>query len=153
MLMLRNSIRLIIVFWLITFGIIHADEKQVLERLLVEFLAGQTEAHHERFWADELVYTSSSGTRFGKDHIMSGFRQADDSETTKSDDTVAKTVYSASDIDIRVHDGYAIVAFKLIATEEGKVVQTYWNTGTFAPRESGWQAIAWQATMIPNQAN
>jgi len=31
---------------------------------------------HDRFWAEELTYTSSSGNRFGKEHLMSGMENA-----------------------------------------------------------------------------
>ena len=39
--------------------------------LLHDFLANSNKAEtHSRFWADDLVYTSSNGTRFGKDDII-----------------------------------------------------------------------------------
>lgn len=152
MLTIKTITHILIALILLACSTSYADEKQTLETLLVEFLAGQTEAHHERFWADELIYTSSNGTRFGKADIMAGFKSSDANEVSESEPTPQPT-YSAENIDIRVHDNYAIVAFKLIAKQDSKVIQTYWNTGTFAPREAGWQAIAWQATMIPNEQN
>lgn len=45
-----------------------ADDRAVLEALLNRFLAGASVndvATHDRFWADDLVYTSSNGTRLG----------------------------------------------------------------------------------------
>ena len=45
-----------------------SDEEQ-LSALLNEFLAGASVndiSAHERFWAEDLVYTSSRGLRFGK---------------------------------------------------------------------------------------
>jgi len=56
---------------------VHAgdDSAAALHSLLDNFLAGATindAAVHERFWADDLVYTSSAGARFGKAEIMSG---------------------------------------------------------------------------------
>ena len=150
MLTIKTTAQIFIALILLAFSTSYADEKQSLETLLIEFLAGQTEAHHERFWADELIYTSSSGTRFGKADIMASFATSDSTDNAESE-AMPQTQYSAENIDIRVHDSYAIVAFKVIAKQGGKVIQTYWNTGTFAPREAGWQAIAWQATMIPNK--
>ena len=48
-----------------------ANDADDLTALLHEFLAGAGDAAaHERFWADELVYTSSSGTRTSKAEIM-----------------------------------------------------------------------------------
>jgi len=152
MLKIKTTFQALFVLYLVSFNLLQADEKQVLETLLTEFLAGQTEAHHARFWADELIYTSSNGTRFGKAEIMASFAEpAEDSK--ESEESVPETKYSASDIDIRVHKDHAIVAFKLIATQGDKVIQTYWNTGTFAIRDAGWQAIAWQATMIPQDSD
>src|SRR4029079_6570191 len=51
-----------------------ADDSAELTRLLREFLAGASRndpAVHERFWADDLVYTGSSGRRIGKADILS----------------------------------------------------------------------------------
>jgi hypothetical protein len=50
-----------------------------LTRLLKEFLAGASRndaAAHERFRADDLIYTGSSGRRVGKAEIMRGVRSA-----------------------------------------------------------------------------
>jgi hypothetical protein len=44
-----------------------------LTKLLKEFLAGASRndaAMHDRFWAEELIYTSSSGRRMGKADIL-----------------------------------------------------------------------------------
>ena len=129
----------------------YADDKQTLEQLLNDFLSGQTVEHHERFWAEDLIYTSSSGARFDKAFIMQGMKQSQAEEDDTAADATPTVTYSATDVDIRVHDDMAIVAFKLVATQGTEVVQTYWNTGTFAKRAIGWQAIAWQATKIPDE--
>ena len=52
-----------------------ADDKAELTALLSEFLDGATRndaAIHNKYWADELIYTSSGGTRFGKAELMQG---------------------------------------------------------------------------------
>src|SRR6202162_2433829 len=44
-----------------------------LTKLLKDFLAGASRndaAMHDRFWADDLIYTSSAGRRMGKGDIM-----------------------------------------------------------------------------------
>src|ERR1700688_2856932 len=44
-----------------------------LTELLKDFLAGASRndaAMHDRFWADDLIYTSSAGRRMGKADIM-----------------------------------------------------------------------------------
>ena len=116
-----------------------------LETLLRDFLAGVDErAVHGRFWADDLVYTSSSGSRFGKQQILDGIDGADAAEPSP--------VYTAENVDIRVYDDMAVVAFRLVATAADGSVEEYFNTGTFAYRDGRWQAVAWQATKIPPDA-
>ncbi|MDC8830659.1 nuclear transport factor 2 family protein [Alteromonas gilva] len=125
-----------------------ADDKADLQHLLDEFLTGQTQALHEQFWADDLVYTSSNGTRFGKAEIMAGFKSSEEQNAQQTEDTPSMT-FSGTDVDIRLYDDMAIVAFKLIANQAGKVFATYLNTGTFQKRSGKWKAIAWQATKVP----
>ena len=54
-----------------------APDVAELTKLLKDFLAGagrNDAAMHERFWADELVYTSALGRRKGKADIMRELR-------------------------------------------------------------------------------
>jgi hypothetical protein len=49
----------------------------------------------------------------------------------------------------------AVVNFRLIAhnTENGKPTTVYYrNTGTFLKRNGKWQAVAWQATKVPESS-
>jgi ketosteroid isomerase-like protein len=124
----------------------HSDVEE-LTALLNEFLANAGEAAaHERFWAEDLVYTSSRGSRTSKAEIMAGFDSASAAED------VAPT-YSAQDVDIRLYGDMAVVAFRLVATPpqaaEGEETLEFFNTGTFIRRDGAWRAIAWQATAIP----
>jgi len=125
-----------------------ADE---LKSMLQEFLSAvDREAAHDVFWAEDLVYTSSAGLRFGKAEIMSGFE--DSVEDSTSADVTPSVVYSGRDVDIRLYGDTAVVAFKLIATptdESDNGESYYFNTGTFLKRKGVWQAVAWQATKIP----
>ncbi len=130
-----------------------ASDVDDLTTTLHEFLAGVSSAEvHDRFWAEDLIYTSSSGTRTNKAEIMQGFVASDDNE---ADD--AGPVYTAEDIQVQVYGTTAVVAFRLVATPasemdaSGKdaVVQHYFNTGTFVKRDSRWKVVAWQATVIP----
>lgn len=119
-----------------------ADDLTVL---LHAFLAGvDTAEAHDRFWADDLVYTSSSGTRTDKAEIMSGFG---DSSEEGGDE--AGPDYDAEDIRINVYGTTAVVAFRLVANNPDATVQNYLNTGTFLKRDGMWQVVAWQATKIP----
>src|SRR5436190_310112 len=84
-----------------------------LTKLLNDFLAGASRndvAMHERFWADELIYTASSGRRKGKADIMRELR-AEEKEPKKDE---PETTYSAEDIRIQQYGDTAIVAFRLV---------------------------------------
>lgn len=118
-----------------------------LTKLLNDFLAGAATndaAMHDRFWADDLIYTGSSGRRRGKAEIMKDVRSA---PPPKAGDP--KTTYTAEDIRIQQYGNTAIVAFRLVATTEkdGKTeVANYLNSGTFLKRKGKWQVVSWQAT-------
>jgi hypothetical protein len=122
-----------------------ASDVEELTGLLHEFLANSsTRAAHERFWADDLVYTSSSGLRFGKADILAGFEQEDEAAEEPS------VAYSGDNVDIRLYGDTAVVAFRLVGTPaDGSGSSYYYNTGTFLKREGEWRVIAWQATRIP----
>ena len=131
-------------------GAAFASDKVDLEMKLRAFLAASdTAAAHASFWAEDLVYTSSNGTRFGMADIMAGF---DDAEPS---DAPATTVYSAEDVDIRVYNDTAVVAFKLVGTPTDSSAEKmyYFNTGTFLKRGGEWRAVAWQATIIPTDSD
>lgn len=121
-----------------------------LTKLLEAFLAGASRndaAMHERFWAEDLIYTASAGRRTGKADILRDTRSA---PSPKPGD--ARTTYTAADVRIQQYGDTAIVAFRLIGTTEkdGKTeVGNYLNTGTFVKRNGRWQAVAWQATRMP----
>ena len=127
-----------------------ASDVEELTELLHDFLANSgTEAAHERFWADDLVYSSSAGLRFGKADILSGFESAPEEESGAP----PEIVYSGEEVDVRLYGDMAVVAFKLVGTPTdkgpGAAVMYYYNTGTFLKRDGVWKAVAWQATKIP----
>ena len=135
-------------------GPLVASDTEDLTAMLQEFLsASSEEAAHASFWADDLVYTSSAGLRFGKADIMAGY-DGSAAEDEPSDDAPAM-VYSGEDVDVRLYGDTAIVAFKLVGrpTDESANADVlyYFNTGTFLRRDGVWQVIAWQATKIPPQ--
>jgi len=139
------SVRILSGFIVLLLPLFAFGSEAELETLLRDFLAGVDErAVHERFWADDLVYTSSSGSRFGKQQILDGMDEADATEPSP--------VYTGEDVDIRVYGDMAVVAFRLVATDEDGTARQYFNTGTFAYRDGRWQAVAWQATKIPPAA-
>ena len=122
-----------------------------LTRMLNEFLAGagrNDAAVHDRFWAEDLIYTRGVGVRIGKEELMKGVRSAPPAKPT---DPV--TVYSAEDIRIQQYGNAAVVAFKLVGNtirpDGTKTVSNHLNTGTFIKRKGKWQVVAWQATPVP----
>ena len=130
-----------------------APDAAELTDLLKEFLAGAGRNDvevHERFWADELIYTSSSGKRTTKPEILRDVR-AEAAAPPKPNEPV--TTYGAEDIRIQQYGTTAIVAFRLVGTTDKdgtKEIKNYLNTGTFLKRDGKWQAVSWQATALPN---
>ena len=123
-----------------------SDDEAELTSMLHKFLGSsdKREAHVE-FWADDLVYTSSNGTRFGKADVLAGFDETDEEE----DDGPAMA-YTGEDVKVQLFGTTAIVTFQLVGTpDDDSEVKNYFNTGTFLKRGGEWQAVAWQATIIP----
>lgn len=121
-----------------------------LTGLLNEFLAGagrNDPSMHERFWAEDLIYTGSSGRRVGKADIMRDVRSA---PAPKPGDP--STVFTAEDVRIQQYGDTAVVAFRLVGTTKrdgATEVSKFLNTGTFLKRGGRWQAVSWQATRLP----
>jgi hypothetical protein len=127
----------------------NAPDAAELTALLKNFLEGASRndaAMHDRFWAEDLIYTTSSGRRKGKADIMRDLRSVPAPKTGEP-----LTIYSAEDIRIQQYSDTAIVAFRLVGTtkKEGKTeVANYLNTGTFLKRKGKWQVVSWQATKM-----
>ena len=126
-----------------------ADDVDALTAMLNRFLAAADKREaHEVFWADELVYTSSNGTRFGKAEILAGFDEAD--EADEADNQGPKMTYTGEDVNVQLFGATAVVTFRLVGTpDDDSGVKSYFNTGTFLKRNGQWRAVAWQATVIP----
>ncbi len=129
-----------------------APEAAELTKLLNDFLAGASvndAAMHDRFWAEDLIYTGSSGRRVGKAEILRSVRE----EATAPAKADAETaVFTAEDIRIQQYSDTAIVAFRLVGTTrkgDQKEVANYLNSGTFLKRDGKWQVVNWQATKMP----
>ncbi len=132
-----------------------APDAATLTQLLKEFLNGAAHndlAVHERFWADELIYTRSAGQRLSKADILRDMK-AEAAAPKKPDE--GTTTYGAEDIHILQYGATAVVAFRLVATTtkgDKTEVSNYFNTGTFVKKDNKWQAVAWQATKIPGES-
>lgn len=123
-----------------------------LTALLRDFLdhaARGDRAVFEKFFADDVIYTRSSGLVTNKADILRGLEKLKPTEESK-------TAYSAEDIVIHPYGDSAVVAFCLVARTEhkdGKVEIAYYrNTGTFLQRKGIWQAVAWQSTKAPESS-
>jgi hypothetical protein len=131
-----------------------AADEAALRVLLAEFLAGASRndaAVHDRFWAESLVYTRSTGVRIGKPELMRSVRSA-----PAVGPSVSHTAYSAEDVRVQLLGDSAIVAFRLIGVSGGgerAERSEFLNTGTFLKRDGRWQAVAWQATRVPVPAD
>src|SRR5205809_4951648 len=129
-----------------------APDAGELTTLLRGFLAGASRnevAVHERFWADDLIYTGSTGRRNGKADILREVR----AESAKPAEGSAN--YSAEDIRILQYGPTAVVAFRLvnkIRKGEETEVTNYLNTGTFVKRAGRWQVVSWQSTKVPDDS-
>ena len=130
-----------------------ASDVDDLTAMLNEFLAGASVGDvsaHDTFWSEDLVYTSSNGTRTNKAAIIDGMSQGADAD--ESDDSGPSVIYTGEDVQVDVYGNTAIVAFKLVGTPQGDddaEVAYYLNTGTFLKRDGVWKVVAWQATKIP----
>ncbi|MEN9839890.1 MAG: hypothetical protein RL177_1369 [Bacteroidota bacterium] len=128
------------------FLFLSAPPEAELTAKLHEFMAGASvndAAIHDAFWADDLIYTSSTGRRFGKKEIMDGF------STSRTPST---TTYTADEIRIQVYEDVAIVAFRMTGVDVASsvpITTLYLNSGTFVKRDGQWRVVNWQATRIP----
>jgi ketosteroid isomerase-like protein len=122
-----------------------------LRALLDRFLAAADDpSMHRRFWDDALIYTSSSGARFGKTDILAGMQ-----EPVQAAEPAVR--YRAEDVRVMSFGDLAVVAFRLVGETAGTGetpagISEYFNTGTFRRSDGEWRAVAWQATRIPDDA-
>ena len=123
-----------------------ATIQQVTERVR-NFLANVPKndpAVFQDFFADDVIYTRAVGVTIAKADIIKNIdvRAANEPQAT----------YEADDFTVHPYGETAVVNFRLIMhnTENGKASTAYFrNTGTFLKRNGKWQAVAWQATRVP----
>jgi ketosteroid isomerase-like protein len=111
-----------------------------LRALLGSFLEGASRndrATHARFWAEDLVYTSSAGRRFGKATIL---------DSLPPEPAPGATRYDAEEVNVRIEGAIAVVTFRLVAISDDGSRQTFFNTGVFRRQDGEWRAFTWQAT-------
>ncbi len=99
------------------------------------------------FFADDVIYTRSAGVTVTKADILKNI----DVRATNE----PQATFDADDFTVHPYGEMAVVNFRLIMhnTENGKATTAYYrNTGTFMKRNGKWQAVAWQATRVPEAA-
>lgn len=123
-----------------------ATAQAEIAALLTEFLLKNPDpAQHDRFWADDLVYTSSAAKVQGKADIMKSMRES--AAAPKPDQPAP--AYSAENIVVRAYGSMAALNFRLVAKNPDGTTAYYRNSGTFLHRNGRWQAVTWQATREP----
>lgn len=121
-----------------------------IEKLVNDFLVGAAKndvAMHERFWSDDVIYTSSAGVVRTKAEIVKNVRDTATSLEGKN----SKTSYEAEEMTIHEYGDFAVVSFKLVASGENDgrpPLRMYRNTGTLRKQNGQWKVVAWQATKI-----
>jgi pimeloyl-ACP methyl ester carboxylesterase len=127
------------------------DATATITAMLQEFLAKNSErAQHDRFWADDLVYTGSGAAVRTKAEIMKNF---DEDKNAAGKPRNPAATYSAEDILVRPYGSAAALTFRLVAHNPDGTVQYYRNSGTLLLRNDRWQVVTWQATLVPAAAS
>lgn len=117
---------------------------QTIAALLDEFLARVDDpAMHERFWADDLVYTSGQGVVRTKAEIVRSVAAA------VHDPAAARTSYGAEDVRVRPYGEFAALTFRLVIRNPDGTTWYSRNSGAFLRRDGLWQVVTWQATREP----
>jgi ketosteroid isomerase-like protein len=119
-----------------------ATAKQV-EQLVREFLANvprNDKKIFEDFFADDVLYTRAAGVTVTKSDILKNIdvRAANEPAAT----------YAADDVTVHPYGNMAVINFRLVQ-RNGAQTNYFRNTGTFVKRNGKWQAVAWQATKVP----
>jgi len=126
-----------------------AHTRSEITAMLTSFLTpavNNTAAGHERFWADDLVYTSSTGKVMSKADIMKSF--ADEPKPDPGKKSEPDPVFTAEDVLVRPYGDMAALTFRLVEHDHDGKVSYFRNSGTFLWRHGKWQAITWQATRV-----
>lgn len=119
------------------------DAVAEITQLLNWFLAPENNpkaATHQRFWADDLVYTRATGLVRTKADIMAGFA---------GDQPPADEIrWSAEDVLVRPYDDAAALTFRLVGRAADGSTTRYRNSAMFLKRDGEWRAVTWQATPV-----
>jgi ketosteroid isomerase-like protein len=112
--------------------------------MLRDFLAAVAQGDKkvfEKFFADDVVYTSSAGVTMDKAAVMKTIGA--------HAETGSKATYRAEDITVHPYEGVVVVNFRMVMDDEEdgrRETACFRNTGTFLKRSGQWQVVAWHAT-------
>ncbi|MCC5878861.1 MAG: nuclear transport factor 2 family protein [Idiomarina sp.] len=97
---------------------------------------------HGEFWHPDLTYTSSAGSRFGKQELMQGMWGS-----APLQDQDVTSWYRADELKLTVLGDTVIVNFILVAEPvDGSESSYFYNSGVLIEDEGEWRAINWHAT-------
>jgi Domain of unknown function (DUF4440) len=121
-----------------------ATAKQI-EQLVRKFLADVPRNDpkvFQDFFADDVIYTRAVGVTVTKADILKniGVRATNEPGAT----------YDGDDFTVHPYGNMAVINFRLIQ-HNGAETNYFRNTGTFLKRNGKWQAVAWQATKVPDK--
>ena len=119
------------------------DTVEEITGLLNWFLAPENNPRadtHQRFWAEDVLYTSSSGVVRSKADILASFNG--------SEPPADETRWSAEDVLVRPYDDAAALTFRLVGRAADGSLRQYRNSAMFLKRDGEWRAVTWQATQI-----
>ena len=94
---------------------------------------------HERFWADDLVYTSGQGQVRSKAEIVRSVAAA-------AQQRAPEATYGAEQIRVRVYGDFAALNFRLLVRNPDGSTWYSRNSGAFLFRNGEWRVVTWQAT-------
>lgn len=124
-----------------------AGATEQLTHLVRAFLANVPKGDKKTFddfFADDVIYTRSAGVTVDKSEILKNIDVRAVSQP--------QATFDADDFTVHAYGETAVVNFRLIMhnPNQGKTETMYFrNTGTFVKRDGKWQAVAWQATRVP----
>jgi hypothetical protein len=126
-----------------------ARTRSEIATMLTTFLTpavNNSAAGHKRFWADDLIYTSSAGKVMSKSDILKSF--AGEAKTEAGKKAKPSPVFTAEDVLVRPYGDMAALTFRLVEHDPDGKISYFRNSGTFLLRNGQWQAVTWQATRV-----
>jgi hypothetical protein len=127
------------------------SEAAEIAELLRGYLAhAQERSANERFWAEDVIYTGSTGHRTDKAGILQALAAA---SAVAPRGQVQR--HEAEALQLHEYGDAAVAAFTLVATsQQGNTVTTnrHLITAVFIKRQHLWQAVSWQSTDEAPQA-